>query len=173
MPDLFHVDNAAKIRCFGRPAALDAIRQPAGTLLGRIAPDELVVVGQPGTAASLLEDLEGQLAGEGNAALVIDHTDGWSFFSIVGEGSDEVFARIANWKLPESTGAPVFTVGKTCHVAGKLFVRPNRIDIMTGAEVVAHVRETLEHAGHAAGMHTVEAPAVDPIGVGAEGVPVS
>jgi hypothetical protein len=155
VPDLFHVDNAAKIRCFGRPAALDAIRQPAGTLLG------------------LFEDLEGQLSGEGNAALVIDHTDGWSFFTIVGEDSGEVFARIANWKLPESTGAPVFTVGKTCDVAGKLFVRPNRIDIMTGAEVVAHVRETLEHAGHAVGMHTVEAPAVDPIGVGAEGVPVS
>jgi hypothetical protein len=171
--DLFEVKGAAKVRCFGREAALDGLTQPAGTLCGRIAPDEVIFVGQPGTADQLVEELQGQLAGEGNAALVVDHTDGWTFFSLVGEGVEEVFAREANWKLPESTGAPVFTVGRVCHVAGKVFVRPNRIDIMTGAEVVAHVRETLEHAGHAVGMHTVEAPAVDPIGVGAEGVPVS
>mgnify|MGYP003349663684 CR=1 FL=1 len=72
-----------------------------------------------------------------------------------------------------SDGAPVFTVGKVCHVAGKLFVRPNRIDIMTGAEVIAHVRESLHHAGHHVNMHEVDAPATDPIGVGAEGVAVS
>jgi hypothetical protein len=169
---MFHV-NAAKVRCFGRPEALDAVRQPAGTLIGRIAPDELIVVGQPGTAAALVEDLEGQLSGEGNAALIVDHTDGWTFFSLVGEGIEEVFAREANWKAPVSNGEPVFTVGKVCHVAGKLFFRPNRIDIMTGAEVSEHVHHALEHAGHKVGMHVVEAPAVDPIGIGTEGVAVS
>ncbi len=173
MPDLFEVKGAAKVRCFGREATLDGLKQPAGTLIGRIAPDEVIFVGQPGQAAALVEDLQGQLASEGNAALVIDHTDGWSFFSVVGEGFEEVFAREANWKLPVSDGAPVFTVGKICHVAGKLFVRPNRIDIMTGSEVVAHVRDALTHAGHAVNMHEVAAPAVDPIGIGSEGVKVS
>lgn len=173
MPDLFEVKGAAKVRCFGKEAVLDGLTQPSGTLMGRIAPDEVIFVGQPGTAEALVEDLRGQLASEGNAALVVDHTDGWTFFSLVGEGVEEVFAREANWKLPESSGAPVFTVGKVCHVAGKLFVRPNRIDIMTGGEVRAHVHESLLHAGHKVGMHEVAAPAVDPIGVGAEGVAVS
>jgi len=170
---MFEVKGAAKVRCFGREAALDGPSQPAGTLMGRIAPDEVIFVGQPGTAAALVEDLQSQLASEGNAALVVDHTDGWTFFSLVGEGVDEVFAREANWKLPVSDGAPIFTVGKVCHVAGKLFVRPNRIDIMTGAEVIAHVRESLHHAGHHVNMHEVDAPATDPIGVVAEGVAVS
>lgn len=170
MPDLFLVNGAAKVRCFGHEATLNGLRQPAGTLIGRITPDEVIFVGQPGTAAALVSDLEGQLSGEGNAALVIDHTDGWTFFSLVGEGVEEVFARIANWKLPASDGAAVFTVGMVCHVAGKLFVRPNRIDIMTGAEVVVHVKEALEHAGHTINLHEVTAPAVDPIGIGTEGV---
>ena len=173
MPDMFEVKGAAKVRCFGREAALDGLSQPAGTLMGRIAPDEVIFVGQPGTAAALVEDLQGQLAGEGNAALVVDHTDGWTFFSLVGDGIEEVFAREANWKLPVSDGAPIFTVGKVCHVAGKLFIRPGRIDIMTGAEVHAHVHEALLHAGHHVGMHEVGAPANDPIGVGMEGVAVS
>lgn len=173
MPDLFEVKGAAKVRCFGREAVLDGLTQPAGTLQGRIAPDEVIFVGQPGAAGALVEDLQAQLAGEGNAALVIDHTDGWTFFSLVGEGAEEVFAREANWKLPVSDGAPVFTVGKVCDVAGKLFVRPNRIDIMTGSEVIAHVRESLNHAGHAVNLHEVSAPANDPIGIGTEGVTVS
>ncbi len=173
MPDLYEVKGAAKVRCFGREATLDGLRQPSGTLIGRIAPDEVIFVGQPGTAAALVEDLQGQLAGEGNAALVVDHTDGWTFFSLVGEGVEEVFAREANWKLPVSDGAPVFTVGKVCHVAGKVFVRPNRIDIMTGAEVHEHVHHALAHAGHHINMHEITAPTVDPIGIGTEGVAVS
>jgi hypothetical protein len=164
VPDLFEVKGAAKIRCFGKEAVLDGLKQPAGTLMGRITPDEVIFVGEPGTAAALVEDLSGQLASEGNAALVVDHTDGWSFFSIQGEGVEEVFAREANWKLPVSNGEPVFTVGKVCHVAGKLFVRPNRIDIMTGGEVIEHVHHSLLHAGHHVNMHEV---------VGTEGVAVS
>ena len=35
MPDLFEVKGAAKVRCFGREATLDGLKQPAGTLIGR------------------------------------------------------------------------------------------------------------------------------------------
>jgi len=173
VPNLFEVKGAAKIRCFGKEAVLDGLKQPSGTLMGRITPDEVIFVGEPGTAAALVEDLSGQLASEGTAALVVDHTDGWSFFTIEGEGVEEVFAREANWKLPVSNGEPVFTVGKVCHVAGKLFVRPNRIDIMTGGEVIEHVHHSLLHAGHHVNMHEVAAPAQNALGVGTEGVAVS
>jgi hypothetical protein len=61
----------------------------------------------------------------------------------------------------------VFTVGKVCDVATKVFVRPGRVDVMTGAEVRHHVEERFEHAGHAVGLHGVDAPEDDPIGVSA------
>ena len=172
MPELYHVDGVAKVRCFGREAALDALRPPPGTLVGRIAPDEVVVVGAPGTAAALVEDLVGQLEGEGNAALVVDHTDGWTFFSLAGDGIEEVWARVSAVRMPDAGDAPVFTVGKVCDVAAKVFVRRGRIDLMCGAEVRRHVVDRLSHAGHVLGLHEGEAAADDPIGVGAPGTGV-
>jgi hypothetical protein len=171
VPELYHVDGAAKVRCFGREAALDALRQPASTLAGRIAPDEIVFVGEPGTAAALVEDLEGQLAGEGNAALVVDHTDGWTFHTLTGDGIEEVWARVSAVRLPDASahGVPVFTVGKVCDVASKVFVRHGRIDLMCGAEVRRHVEDRLEHAGHVLGLEHGQAEADDPIGVGVAG----
>jgi hypothetical protein len=174
VPELYHVDGVAKIRCWGREAALDALRQPAGTLIGRIAPDEVVVVGAPGTAAALLDDLESQLEGEGNAALVIDHTDGWTFFTVEGDGIEELWARVSAIRLPDANAdrVPVFTVGKVCDVAAKVFVRPGRIDLMCGAEVRRHVTDRLTHAGHVLGLHEGEPSGDDPIGVGAAGTGV-
>ena len=168
MPELFHVDHAAKVRCFGREAALDGLTQPAGTLAGRIAPDEVVFVGAPGTAAALVEDLEAQLGPEGNAALVVDHTDGWTFYTLAGDGLEEVWARVSAVRLPDTDpgGAPVFTVGKVCDVAAKVFVRPGRVDVMCGAEVRRHVDDRFHHAGHAVGLTDGQTPADDPIGVG-------
>jgi hypothetical protein len=173
VPELFHVDGVAKIRVFGREATLDGLRAPAGTLVGRIAPDEVVFVGSPGSAAALVDDLEGQVASEGNAALVIDHTDGWTFYSLTGEGLEEVWARVSAVRLPEAAAdGPVFTVGKVCDVATKVFVRPGRVDVMTGAEVRRHVEERFEHAGQAVGLHAGAAPAEDPLGVEAPGAGV-
>jgi hypothetical protein len=168
VPELFHVDHAAKVRCFGREATLDGLTPPAGTLVGRIAPDEVVFVGAPGSAAALVEDLEAQLDAEGNAALVIDHTDGWTFYTLAGDGLEEVWARISAVRLPDAdaSGAPVFTVGKVCDVAAKVFVRTGRVDVMTGAEVRRHVEDRFHHAGHAVGLTDGQAPADDPIGVG-------
>ena len=174
MPELFHVDGVAKVRVFGREATLDGLRAPSGTLVGRIAPDEVVFVGTPGSSGALVEDLEGQVAGEGNAALVIDHTDGWTFYTLSGAGLEEVWARVSAVRLPDaSADGPVFTVGKVCDVATKVFVRPGRVDVMTGAEVRRHVEERFEHAGHAVGLHLAEAPADDPLGVEAPGAGVT
>jgi glycine cleavage system aminomethyltransferase T len=165
VPDLFHVDGVAKIRCFGRPEALDALARPEGTLAGRIAPDELVVVGAPGTAAALLQTLTAALADEGAAALVVDHTDGWTFFSITGERAGEVFARVSHIPLPDGDG-PTFFMGRVCDVACKAFHRPGRIDLMCGAETAHHVEHRLEAVGEALGLRHAAVPADDPVGLG-------
>lgn len=172
MPEVFTVHDAAKVRVFGRPEVLDGLTRPTGTLAGRIAPDELILVGSPGEAARIVDDVEGQLGDRLSACMVVDHTDGWSFHSIVGDDVSDLFCRIAQWKLPEAGAEPVFTVGSVCHCAGKLFVRPGRIDFMTGTEVRAWVDHDLHHVGGPIGARHVEAPAADPIGVGTEEVKV-
>jgi hypothetical protein len=165
VPDLFTCHEAAKVRCFGPPDALDALATPAGVLRGRIAPNEVVLVGAPGTASDLVKTCEDALGKLGDAALVVDHTDGWSFFSLGGDGAEDVFRRVSMVPLPDAGPEPAFFAGRVCDVAAKAFRRPGRIDVMTGMEASKHVRETLEHAGHGRRLKHVAAPATDPIGV--------
>jgi hypothetical protein len=165
VPDLFTVHDAAKVRCFAPPDALDALVTPAGTLRGRIAPNEVVFVAAPGRGGELTADLEAALESHGNRALVVDHTDGWSFFSISGEGSTDVFRRVSMIPLPAASTEPVFFMGRVCDVAAKAFRRGDRVDVMSGMEASRHVRDRLEQAGHGVGLTSVAAPAADPIGV--------
>lgn len=164
MPDLYTVHDAAKVRCFAPPAALDKLATPAGTLRGRIAPNEVVFVGEPGTAAGLVATCTAALESEGRSAMVVDHTDGWTVFSLTGEGAEDVFARISMVPLPPVGEAPAFFMGRIGDVASKGFRREGRIDFMTGRETSRHVHEVLERAGSAVGMHAVPTPSTNPIG---------
>ena len=168
MPELSRAP-AAKVRCLAPPSALDALPIPSGTLCGRIAPDELILVGEPGTAPALVAHAEERL--ERGHSLVVDHSDGWALFTLAGSGLEEVFARVSHVPLPDDApDGGAFLMGKACDVAAKLFVRPGRIDLLCGSEVAHHVEERLEHAGHGLGLRHVEAGAVVPTataGVGA------
>jgi hypothetical protein len=161
VPDLFTVHDAAKVRCFAPPEAIDQLATPAGALRGRIAPNEVVFVAAPGRGAELQRELESALASHGTRALVVDHTDGWSVFSISGEGADDVFRRVSMIPLPDDG----FFMGRVCDVATKAFRRGDRVDLMSGMEASRHVRDRLEHAGHAVGLRAVAAPETDPMGV--------
>ncbi len=165
MPDLFTVHDAAKVRCFAPPEALDGLATPTGALRGRIAPNEVLFVAAPGRADELKASLEAALQSHGNRALVVDHTDGWSFFSITGAGAADVFSRVSMIPLPAASAEPVFFMGRVCDVATKAFRRGDRVDVMSGMEASRHVRDRLEQAGHAVGLHIVAAPAADPVGV--------
>jgi hypothetical protein len=167
VPDLYTVHNAAKVRCFAPPEVLDGLPTPAGALRGRIAPNEVVFVGAPGRAAALAAHCEAAVGPLGARSLVVDHTDGWSFFTITGERAEDVFRRVSMVPLPAGGDEPVFFMGRICDVAAKAFRRPGRIDVMTGMEASRHVLHRLEHAGHAVGLHLTTAPEGDAVGVGA------
>ena len=165
MPSVFTVHDAAKVRLFAPLETLDAYTPPAATMAGRIAPNELVVVGDPSQAAAIVAHAEQALALLGTRAMVIDHTDGWSLFSLTGDDIEQVFARVSMLGLPDAADEPVFFMGRIAHVASKAFRRAGRIDIMTGSETTRHVADTLAHAGHHAGLTHVSAPETDPLGV--------
>jgi hypothetical protein len=155
VPELTILDGAAKVRVFAEPDVLDALDPsglPAGTLAGRIAPNELIVVGEPGTGAALADTLGQAVAEHGPAALVIDHTDGWSLHSLQGADLEEVWARVSHIPLPAGGDEPTFLAGRICDVAGKAFVRRGRVDILTGSEAREHVEHRLADAGRAFGL---------------------
>ena len=65
MPELWEVKGAAKIRLFGPKDALDRVQTPAGVNQGRVAPDELLWIGDPEQAGALEAEGQKQLAGVG------------------------------------------------------------------------------------------------------------
>lgn len=165
MPELWEVTGAAKIRLFGPKDALDRVQTPAGAELGRVAPDELLWLGDPEQATALEAEGRRQLAGAGERALVVDNSDGWTLFSIVGDGRADALARLSSLRLPDRG----FRQGNVAGVPGKVFVRPGRIDILCTSDVRWYVHERLLHAGADVGLTPGTPPASAAVSGASEG----
>ena len=163
MPELWEVRGAAKIRCLGPAEALDRLEPPAGVGAGRVAPDEVLWLGDPGRAAELEALATSQLAGATGSTLVVDHSDGWTLLSLVGDDAAEALARVSSLRVPDDGG---FIQGQVAHAPGKVFCRPGRLDVLVGSDLAWFVRERLLHAGHAVGLHAADAPAAAPVSNG-------
>ena len=90
--------------------ALDVLA-PVGARSCRVAPDELMFVAEPAAAGRLTRDAGAVTAGDPDA-VVIDVSDGWSCWTIAGEGATEAFARISELGPPERG----FVCGDVAHV---------------------------------------------------------
>jgi hypothetical protein len=161
VPELWEV-KAAKIRLFGPKDALDRVQTPSGALAGRVAPDELLWLGDAERAGSLAEEANRQLAGAGGRALVVDNSDGWTLFSLIGDGREDALARLSSLRVPDEG----FRQGKIAGVPGKLFARAGRIDLLCTSDVRWYVRERLLHAGHDVGLTEGTPPATAAVSEG-------
>jgi sarcosine oxidase gamma subunit len=165
VPELWEVKGAAKIRLFGPKDALDRVQTPNGVGQGRVAPDELLWLGDPEQAAALEAEGRRQLSGAGERALVVDNSDGWTLFSIIGDGRTDALARLSSLRLPDRG----FRQGNVAGVPGKVFVRPGRIDILCTSDVRWYVHERLLHAGADVGLTPGAPPASAAVSSASEG----
>jgi sarcosine oxidase gamma subunit len=165
VPELWEVQGAAKIRLCGPKDALDRVQTPAGVEQGRVAPDELLWLGDPEQAAALEAEGRRQLSGAGERALVVDNGDGWTLFSIIGDGRTDALARLSSLRLPDRG----FRQGNVAGVPGKVFVRPGRIDILCTSDVRWYVHERLLHAGADVGLTPGAPPASAAVSSASEG----
>jgi hypothetical protein len=145
VPEQWEITDAAKLRAFGPPDALDALKVPAGVRAGRVAGDEVLWVGEPGRAADLLKSLQSQLGKLGNRAAVVDHTDGYALFTLTGEGRAELFARLSSIRIPADGG---FVQGNFAGVPARTFCREDRLEVIVTSDVAWFVSGRLEHAAH-------------------------
>jgi hypothetical protein len=145
VPDGWAIEGAAKVRAFGPPDALDALKPPAGVRAGRVAGDEVLWVGEAGAADTLLDALRGQLAALGNRAAVVDHSDGYALFALTGEAREEVFARLSSIRLPAGGG---FVQGGFAGVPSRIFCSADRIEVIVTSDVAWFVGGRLDHVVH-------------------------
>jgi hypothetical protein len=122
----------AVVRCFSEPAILDTFVARADAYRCRVAPDELLVVSGVTLRAEISEHLSSFLADAVADALVIDHTDAFSAWTLVGPVR-KAFARLSAVPLPSEPCSflqcPVGLVG------GKVIVDGDHLHILVSSAV--------------------------------------
>ena len=145
MPDGWEIAEAAKVRGFGPPEALDKLTPPPGVRAGRVAGDEVLWVGDSGRVGELLETLGAELSGYGNLATVVDHSDGYALFALTGPERNEVFSRLSSIRIPETDA---FVQGNFAGVPARTFYSADRLEVIVTSDVAWFVGGRLEHAVH-------------------------
>jgi hypothetical protein len=129
VPELLHT-RASVVSCFAAPEALDAIVAPSeGVVCCRVAPDEVMLIGEPGAAEDIV-----RAAGEGIVdadpdAVVLDATDGWAIWTLVGSDALEALRRVS--AVDPAGGA--YTAGDVAHVPVRIVSAPSRLHLLVGA----------------------------------------
>lgn len=135
--------RATVVRCFGEPRALDGFLS-AGAALGRVAPDELWVVGPASAREELTQRARSHLAGADPDGLVVEQSDGWAAFTITGECATTVIARLSSIALPPD--GPAFLQGSVADVPAKVLVDSDRLHLIVPAQLGHHIPARVREA---------------------------
>lgn len=138
----FALADAAIVACHGAPAALEAIAVDPEVVAGRVAPDELLLVGPLPARADLLA--RGAAAVSGAGGMVVDETDAWTAFCLLGDGVEAAFARLSHVALPADR--PAFVQGPVAHVPGTIVAGWERLYVLAPAPAAHHVERRLGDA---------------------------
>jgi hypothetical protein len=111
------------VGAFASPGALDTLT-PAGAYRCRVAPDESMLVREPGVGAALVRDAGAVTAGDPDA-VVVDTTDGWAVWTLEGDARIEAFARLSDVRLGEQG----YVQGDVAHVPVRVIVDASRLHL--------------------------------------------
>lgn len=137
----FSAVEAVLIRCFGEPSVLDSFPGLAGAAACRVADDELILLGAPAMKQELIEQATAHFESADPHALVIAHTDAWSFWAISGAVMRRAFTRLSENALPATS--PAFIQGAIARLPAKALVLPDSILIMVPSTMGHHIRERI------------------------------
>jgi hypothetical protein len=127
--------RVAIVACHGPAAALAQLAAGAPGFTGRVATDELWLLGDRSRRESLLGQARAGLPG----GLVVDQTDGWAMWTVRGEGGGEVLDRLMLAAVP--AGGSGWVQGAIAGVAGKVIAREAALHILVPACLGHHLRD--------------------------------
>jgi hypothetical protein len=111
-------------------AACDGVAAPVGATLCRVAPRELLLIGDFPAADIRVDE---------PTAIVEDVTDGWAAFELRGEDVAEASARLSELPLLEEG----FLQGEVARIGAKILVEPGRLTILVPAMLGAFIEERI------------------------------
>jgi hypothetical protein len=133
--------GVAIITCQDEPSTLDTIPVIAGALSCRVAPDELLVVGAKGDAATLLSRVAALQERTLSCGIAMDVSDAWSTWTVSGVGVDQVLRRLSGNRMPAHR--PALVQGAFARVGAKLLLVGQTVHIMVPSPVGHYLRERL------------------------------
>jgi hypothetical protein len=137
---------ASRSACDGLARADIGDAEIAGASLGRVAPNEVLVIGDERGASPAADDVARTV--DDPDALILDVTDGWSTWVLEGDAASAVFARLSELRLPDRG----FTQGAVANMPAKVVVDGERIMVMVPSMFGAAFRERVLHDGRHAGV---------------------
>lgn len=131
--------EAALVGCFASAEALDAVHTPKTVTACRVARDELLLIGAPGSAARVAAAASKALHGGDDDALVLDVTDGWTVWTLGGEDAHDAFERLSMLELP----AAGVVQGDVARLPVKVVVDGERLHLAVPSSWAAYLRERI------------------------------
>lgn len=119
------------------PAACDAI--PGDRHALRLAPDEAMVLSEPGSLPTVLASVADAVAALDPHAVVLDATDGWSVWGLRGDEVDAAFARLSALEPPRDG----FVQGEVAGVPAKVVATPGGVDMLVPSMLGAYLRDAV------------------------------
>ena len=141
------------ISCLASDEALTEIDAPEDAYLCWVADDEVMLVGKPSAADLMSAAREASKAD--NDAVVLDVSDGWSAWTLAGDGVDDVLARLS--ELDQSGDG--YLQGDVAHVPVRLIAHAQRLHLLVPAMWEEHLRSRIRAA--AVGLDLRVSPAAD------------
>ena len=131
--------SVAVVLCSADAAALDALVAPGhGARMLRTAPDEALFVARPAVAADVTREIEDRIAALDDDALVLEVSDGWAAWSLVGDDARRALSYLSHLDPPGNGG---FVQGDVARVAAKVLDEPDGLTILVPAYWREHLRE--------------------------------
>jgi len=134
-----HARPLAVVLCAADRAALDGLVAPGhGARTLRVAADETLFVAAPEVAADVAREVMDRIAALDGDALVLDVSDGWAAWSLIGEDAAHAFSSLSQLEAP-ADGA--FVQGDVARVGAKVLGEPDGLTILVPAYWRDHMRE--------------------------------
>jgi hypothetical protein len=134
--------RVSAISCLASAEALGELAAPAGTYLCWIADDEVMLIAEPDAAQELAKEVRRVLSGVDNDAVVVDVSDGWSAFTLAGDGARDVLQHVSELQL----SGDGYVQGDVAHVPVRLIALGTRLHLLVPAMWEEHLRARIRNA---------------------------
>lgn len=129
--------SASVVLCTASPGAVDAAEALGNAL--RVAPDEALFLGPPGTAAQMVTNVIERARPGDDDAVVLDATDGWAIWTLEGDAARVALTHLSALEVPEVG----FVQGDVARVHVKVVASEHRLQLLVPAMWGAHLRERI------------------------------